>query len=294
MSPPYFIAALGTPLDAEERLDVQGLCAHLDEQHAGGMDGVLVAGTMGMMQLLAEQTYRDLVVQSAKLWRGRGELFVGVGDAGFARTRDRIRLVNQTPVDAVVVLTPYFMKFSQEQLVDYFQALAGESRAPLYLYDLPQTTGTALSHETVGKLAQHPNIRGIKCSGDVAQARALIDTLAKPAFRVIVAQPLLVDVLLRSGVAQHLDGLYAMFPKWVQRMKSAAVAENWEEAARLSRLMARAVPRLHHYNVLSAMTSLLNARGVSGCYAPRPYPRLSSEQEQSLFSESTLTALAAV
>jgi 4-hydroxy-tetrahydrodipicolinate synthase len=291
MTTPYFIAAIGTPLDTDELLDSLALRAHLDDQRAGDMDGVLVAGTMGMMQLLRDETYRELVKQSSELWSGKGELLVGVGDASFARTRDRLRYVNQFPVDVAVVLTPHFMKFSQEQLIDYYRALADESRPPLYLYDLPQITGTSLALDTVCKLAMHPNIRGIKCSGDVAQVRVLTDALAGSSFRVIVAQPLLVDVLMRHGMRQHLDGVYAMFPAWTKKVKQAVIAEDWNTAASLSQSLAQIMPRLHHFGVLSAMTAILNARGIGGNFAPRPYSRLTAAQRESLLQEPALNAL---
>jgi 4-hydroxy-tetrahydrodipicolinate synthase len=291
MTSSYFIAALGTPLDAEENLHRDGLRAHLADQQANEIDGVLVGGTMGMMQLLRDSTYHDLVQLSSELYAGKGELFVGVGDASFARTLDRLRLANQFPIDVAVVLSPYFMKFTQEQLIDYYRAIADESRVPLYLYDLPQTTGTVLTLDTVTTLAKHPNIRGIKCSGDIAQARVLIDSVAGENFRVIVAQPLIVDVLLRHGVHQHLDGVYALFPEWVKKMKHAVGAERWDEAAALSKGMGRVMPRLHHYGVLSAMTTLLNARGIPGSFAPRPYPVLAPELAQALLNESTIREL---
>lgn len=291
MTDPYFIAALGTPLDAEENLHSEGLRTHLEDQLAGGMDGVLVGGTMGMMQLLRDDTYRELVKQSAEQWSGRGELFVGVGDASYARTLDRLRYVNQFPVDVTVVLAPYFMKFSQDQLIDYYQSLAQESRSPLYLYDLPQSTGTVLSVDTVVKLSQHPNIRGIKCSGDIAQVRVLIDAVAGTNFRVIVAQPLIVDVLMRSGIRQHLDGVFAMFPAWVKRMKQAVASNDWDAAAALSQAMGRVMPVLHKYGVMATMSAVLNARGIAGNYGPRPYSRLDAEQVQSLLAEPAIVAL---
>ena len=84
------IAAVGTPLTSDESLHVEGLDAHLDDQWRHGMTGCLIGGTMGTLQLLTEQTYRDLVTHGVRLAARRGEVLIGVGDAGFARTRDRI------------------------------------------------------------------------------------------------------------------------------------------------------------------------------------------------------------
>src|SRR5688572_4987878 len=118
------ISAVGTPLTSDEGLHVEGLEAILAAQWNSGIDGVLVAGTMGLLQLLREETYARLVEESVRLCRGQGELLIGVGDAGFARTADRIRTTNRFAIDGVVVVTPYLVRFQRAELVDYFTGLA--------------------------------------------------------------------------------------------------------------------------------------------------------------------------
>jgi 4-hydroxy-tetrahydrodipicolinate synthase len=288
---PYFISAIGTPLDAEEQLHREGLRAHLDDQAIGFVDGILIAGTMGLMQLLSDTTYYQLINQSLEIWSPKGELLVGVGDCSFIRTRDRIRLVNEFKVDGTVVLAPYFIKFSQQELIDYYTALADESQAPLYLYDLPQRTGTTILADTVRTLAEHPNIRGIKCSGDVAQACLLAESTAGQNFRVIIAQPLLSDVLLRSGHFEHLDGAFSIFPTWVGQMKHASEGNQWQYAAELSQKMSSLIDVLQRYGVFQGMTGILNSRGIPGNFAPRPHSALSSDKLRELLSEPAVASL---
>jgi len=108
----------------------------------------------GAMQLLTDATYRRLVDAAIRISKGQGEVMVGVGDCGLARTRQRIELLNQYSVDGVVILTPYFFRFSQPELVAYFNALADESRNPVFLYDLPTLTGTKLELATVATTCQ--------------------------------------------------------------------------------------------------------------------------------------------
>ena len=79
---------------------------------------------MGLLQLLREETYAQLIEESVPLCRGQGELLIGVGDAGFARTADRIRYTNRFAIDGVVVVTPYLVRFQREELKDYFLGLA--------------------------------------------------------------------------------------------------------------------------------------------------------------------------
>jgi 4-hydroxy-tetrahydrodipicolinate synthase len=282
---PYLCSAIGTPLDAAEHLDEQGLHAHLDDQAQAGIDGILVGGTMGVMPLLTWTTYERLVRTSSQLWESKGEVLVGVGDLSFARTRERLQLVNKLPIDGAVALTPYFLTYSQSDLIGYFEALADESHAPLYLYDLPQRTGIALTVETVVRLSEHPNIAGIKCSGDLSEARRLIDAVRGSKFRVIVAQVPLLDVLLHAGIHEHVDGVYGLAPRLTRKIADAAVRGDQETAAELTRRMIGLLMMLRKYGVYPAMTALLNARGISGNFAPRPHQTLAPAVRDELLAE---------
>lgn len=281
----YFCAAIGTPLDQNEDLHAEGLRAHLQDQAEARVDGVLVAGTMGAMPLLTHSTYEQLVRASVEQWSCHGEVLVGVGDLSFARTMERIRFVNELEIDGAVVLTPFFLQYSQLELAQYFEALAAESRAPIYLYDLPQRTHVSLEIETVLRLAEHPNIAGIKCSGDLGQARRLIDALAGSRFRVIVAQAPLVDVLLRAGIGEHVDGVYCIVPRLVRGIFDAAGQEDWELSAKRSQSLQGLLGLLRKYGVFAATTALLNHRGIAGNFAPRPYQPLSKATIEQLLSE---------
>lgn len=285
MARPYVISAIGTPLDDDEHLHQGGLEAHLEQQRAAGIDGILVAGTMGLLQLLRDTTYEQLVRESSRLWNRPGELLVGIGDASLARTRDRLTFVNQFPVGGVVALAPYFIKFSQQELIAYYRALADESRSPLYLYDLPQRTGTSLEIDTVVQLSRHPHIAGIKCSGDIGQARLLKESLPDTSFRIIVAQPLLIDVLTRAGVQQHLDGIYAVVPGWVQEISDLIEGEQWDATALRVKRLAELLKVFHRYGVFQSMTELLNAMGVPGNFAPRPHAKFDERQRRSFLEE---------
>jgi dihydrodipicolinate synthase/N-acetylneuraminate lyase len=289
----HFISALCTPQTEQEALHRDGLHAHLDDQWRHGIDGLLVAGSMGMMQLLTDTTYRDLVSKAVSFTRGRGEVLVGVGDTSFARTLARIRAVEEFAIDGGVVLTPYFFPFRQDELLDYYTALADQSRKPLFLYDLPQLTGSKVELATVLRLAEHPNILGIKCSDRFDWTRQLLD-LAPAGFRVIVAQPFLVDTLLRAGVREHLDGIYAVAPHWVEGIRRAADAGDWEAAGQKQRDLSALLRALRdRYPLFPAVAALLGARGIPGNVAPRPFRPLTGEERERLLAEPIVKQLLA-
>jgi len=285
----YFITAIGTPLTEDERLHEEGLQIQLTDQWNHGINGILVAGTMGAMQLLTNDTYHRLVERSVELSAGKGEILVGAGDASFARSRDRIEFLNQFKIDGVAVLAPYFWNFSQPELIDYYKALADVSNAPIYLYDLPIVTGTKLSMETIFELAKHPNIKGVKLSCDTTFSVPLIEAIGD-SFRIIVAKPDLMDILLRHGVNEQLDGMWAICPKWTVEVGRCGEKDDWAGAAEHRRNLIKVRNLLGKYG-FAAFTNLMNARGIPGDFVPRPFARLGEAQNEELLNEPIVKQL---
>lgn len=292
------VSAICTPLDQDGRLHTEGLRLHLEDQWRGGIDGVLIGGTMGLLQLLADETWQALVREGAMASRGRGEVLVGVGDCSFDRTRARIEAVETLPIDGVVALAPYFLQFSQDELALYFESLADVSRRPLYLYDLPGRTGVKLQAPLVCRLARHPNIHGIKISDDWSATRQLVHTLAErgapESFRVIPAQPLLVDVLAREGAAANLDGLFALAPAWTRAIVDAVAAGDHALAAARQRRLVRLLDAVRApFSLFPACTAVLNARGIPGSVAPRPLQPLDHAEREQLLALAVVQELLA-
>jgi len=282
--------AIGTPLTADEQLHEEGLRIHLADQWDAGISGILVAGTMGLMPLLRDETYRRLVEAAVTLSAGRGEIFAGAGDTCLARTRDRIQFLNAFPLDGAVVLPPFFLSFAQAELIDYYRSLAGVSRAPLYLYDLPGVTGTKLSIDTVLELAEHPNIAGIKASGEPGETRQLMD-LAPDGFRVILAAPDLIDVFLRHGVRDHLDGIYSVAPQWAVAIGRCATEGRWDEAATYQRDLSHVRRLVLKHGVFAMFSAIMNARGIPGEFAPKPFRALTPAERQILQDDPVMQKL---
>ena len=290
-----FITAIGTPLDENENLHHAGLVAHLADQAKAGTHGILVAGTMGMMQLLTDSTYRQLVEASVSLFTGKGEVLIGAGDLSQARSLDRIAYLNGFKIDGVAVLAPPFVTFGKAELIEYYRSLADASKAPIYLYDLPQLTKTKLDFDTVLQLAKHPNIRGIKCSDEPGYTRQLADQLVEQlpdkGFRVIIAAPDLVDMTLRHGFVDQLDGMWTMAPYWCAAIGQAAAAGDWAKAAAYQRDLSAVKRQLVKFGVLPTFSALMNARGIPGSFAPRPFRPLSAADQTTLLAEPVIQRL---
>lgn len=289
----YFINAICTPLSEDESVHSEGLEAHIADQFEHGIEGVLVGGTMGMMQLLRDSTYRELVQQSVELSAGKGEVLVGVGDTSYSRTKERIEFVNQFDIDGVVVLAPFFILPTATQLVDYYKAVADVAKAPVYLYDLPAITRVDFSMDTYLELQEHPNIHGAKISGRFAFTRQVRDQL-DPEFRVIIAEPEITDVLLRAGFQELLDGIYSIAPHWLQALRDAAAVEDWDVAAEYQQRITRLRTMLTRFgNVMATCSALLNIHGIPGKTHFSPSPALTDEQVAELLQDPVGEAFAA-
>ena len=195
-----------------------------------------------------------------------------------------------TPSTAVVV-TPYLIKFRPEELVRYYRALADSSRHPLYLYDLPTLTGVKLDFETVERVAEHPNVAGIKASCEADWTKELIRRMGDR-FRIIIAQPTMVDTLLREGICEHLDGMFGIAPVWTMALVRAAQAGDWELAGAYQRRLTGLLELIRPGGVFPAVTAIFNARGIPGKFSPAPMtPQLDADARRKLLDEPIVREL---
>lgn len=272
-----FISATCTLLDSQERLDRAGLETHLAHQWEYGASGVLLGGTMGLMQLLSDDTYRDLIAEGSRIAQGKLEILAGVGDTSLTRTKRRIEMISELPIDGIVVLTPYFFPFSEEELCGYFRSLADIAKKPLYIYYLPQLTKVELQIDTILKLAGHPNILGIKSSAKTDWTMQLFERVPS-SFRVIVSAPFETRRLAMMGVTQFLDGIYAVFPKLSGKLLQALRAGDWDRASQCEALLSSALEMLRgKFPLFGATAAILNHQGVSGKCNVSPLSSLSPE-----------------
>lgn len=272
------ITATLTPLDDHDRLHTDGLEAHLDDQHRAGIRKLLIAGTMGLMPLLPDQTWIDLVRVAVELNKGRFELLIGATDHSTTRMLQRIEFLNSIDgIDGVTVMTPSFYKFTAEQYEAFYREVASASRYPVLIYHLPGLTGLQLPEEAWLAIAGIPNIIGAKFSGCVSLVRKLAPRWPE-GFRAIVAEPMMTDQLFHAGVAEHLDGIWALVPELAVTIDRACEQGLYEQAADAQNRLCYLHSMLVEFGVFEAATVILNARGVPGRMAPKPIGALSEDR----------------
>lgn len=170
------MVALVTPMGDDGALDFDAL-EYLVEFHAEHRtDALVVAGTTGESATLSEQEYTQLVHRVVACARTRMPVIAGSGTASTARTVALTRRAMEAGADACLIVTPYYNKPGQEGLYRHYRAVADAVPIPQILYNVPGRTACDLLPETVARLAELPNIVGIKeATGSLERARQVRD-----------------------------------------------------------------------------------------------------------------------
>lgn len=169
------ITALVTPFTEDCLIDMEGLRENVRQQIAAGVDGVLALGTTGEGPALTKEEQEQVLHAVIDEAKGKVHVMVGTGSNNTQNTLDRSRLAEQAGADSILVVTPYYNCPSQEGLYQHFAAVADATGIPVYLYNIPRRAGRNIEPETVARLAEIPNVAGIKeASGNITQIDTII------------------------------------------------------------------------------------------------------------------------
>ncbi len=173
MAHPLFrgsLPALITPF-RDGDIDEAACRALVERQIAAGTHGLVPVGTTGEAVTLSEDERRRVVEITVETAAGRVPVIAGCGTNDTARGIEMVRHAKTVGADAALVVTPYYNRPSQAGLEAHFLSVADAVELPLILYNVPGRTGVDLATETVIRLAEHPNVAGIKdATGDIARA----------------------------------------------------------------------------------------------------------------------------
>lgn len=160
--------ALITPL-TESGVDYDALGRLIDWQIAEGIHALVIAGTTGEGSTLSDQEHRKVLAFSVRHAEGRVPIIAGTGSNDTAYAISLTKYACEVGCDAMLVVTPYYNKATQNGLVQMYTAIADASTKPIIVYNVPSRTGVNIQPATYQKLAQHPNIAAIKeANGDIS------------------------------------------------------------------------------------------------------------------------------
>ena len=174
------LVAIVTPMEEDGSLDLEAFRKLLDWHIAEGTDGIVVVGTTGESPTVDFDEHRLLIRTAVEHAKGRVPVIAGTGANS---TREAIELAayaKQAGADASLTVVPYYNKPTQEGLYRHFRAVAEAVAMPHILYNVPGRTVADLQNETVLRLAQVPNIVGLKdATANLERAAELVKRLPR-------------------------------------------------------------------------------------------------------------------
>jgi len=204
-----------TPMLADESLDLPGLRAHIDFLLGKGVHGIFVLGTTGEFYALDDSEKQAVAAAAVEHCRGRSPVYAGTGAESLREVLRLTKMAEREGVQGVSVITPYFIKPTQAELVDHFRAVAESTSLDVILYNNPATCGgVSIEPDTVARLAEVPNIIGIKdSSGDLQNTIELIKR-TPDTFSVLMGRDTLMLAALMFGAKGAIPATCNIAPEF--------------------------------------------------------------------------------
>ncbi|HLS81907.1 MAG TPA: 4-hydroxy-tetrahydrodipicolinate synthase [Steroidobacter sp.] len=226
------LVALVTPMEADGAVDYDALERLVDFQIENGTAGIVAVGTTGESCTLTVEEHIEVVRRVVKSAAGRVPVIAGTGANATHEAIELTRLAKDAGADACLLVTPYYNKPTQEGLYQHYRKIAAAVDIPLILYNVPSRTACDLKPETVERLAQCPNIVGVKEAPSIERNREL---LARVGGRMALLSG--DDDLACESVLAGFQGVISVTanaaPRQVRAVIDAALAGRREEARRL-------------------------------------------------------------
>ncbi len=224
-------AAMITPFKSDFSCDWDSLRSMLDYVIDGGTDYIVSLGTTAETPTLSPDEKNEVLRLTKEHVAGRMPIVAGAGGNDTRKLIEHIKQMDLEGVEAILSVTPYYNKPSQEGLYQHFMAVADSSPVPVILYNVPGRTGVNMTAETTCRLAaDHPNIIAVKeASGKIDQIDQIIKNRPEDFLVLSGDDGMTVDVMRKGG-----DGVISVavnsFPKKFSRVVNLAKQGLFDEA----------------------------------------------------------------
>ena len=226
-------SAIVTPMKADLSVDYEALGRFIDFQIKNGINAIVAVGTTGESATLEPEEQKEVIRFTVERVNKRVPVIAGVGTNNTAHVLDNVKNACEAGADALLVVTPYYNKATQNGLIAHFTAIADASTVPVVLYNVPGRTGCNIQPKTVAKLAEHERIVAIKeATGNMAQMVEIM-TLCGDKIDVYSGEDALTVPMMAMGAAGTISVLSNVAPKESVSMTDACRAGDFKTAAKM-------------------------------------------------------------
>ena len=283
-----YITPAVTPFLEDGKIDEKGAAALYEFLVKGGVDGILVFGSIGEFFAVSTEEKKKLISLAIRQINGRIPVIIGTADMILENVISLSNWSLKEGADAVIVVSPYYFKLTPDQIEEYYDRLAREIHGPLYIYNFPDRTGYTIPADVVKTLAlRHKNIVGIKDTiPGMDHTRELIQAVkpVRPDFEIYSGFDENFAHNVLAGGDGCIAGLSNFAPSLCHQLAKAANEENWEEATRCSQTLNSLMDVYAVGNpFIPFIKKAVELAGVPIADIPSfPFPRPTQEQTEKL------------
>ncbi|MBE0654892.1 MAG: dihydrodipicolinate synthase family protein [Bacteroidales bacterium] len=285
------IPPLITPLLNDDELDTEGLQSLLDHVIRGGVHGIFILGTTGELSRLSFPLREQMISYTCRIVNKRVPVLVGISDTSMHESLRLGALAYTFGADAAVLAPPYYYPVEQDELLDYFRAIAGKTDLPVFLYNNPARTQIVIEIETVVNASKIPGIVGIKdSSGDPEYIEKLISALRSlPGFPVFIGPEEFLAKSVLTGANGGVNAGANLFPELYVELYEAVKKEDLQRVEKLQAILDDIRYTLYQIgkgkpNLIKIIKEALFQKGISHPYMARPYIPFSEQEKQEIAS----------
>ncbi len=223
--------ALITPFTSTGAVDIGAFKRLVEFQIESGIDGLVPCGTTGESSTLTHDEHDRVIALTVEYAAGRVPVIAGTGSNATAEAIQLSQHAEQSGVDAVLLVNPYYVKPTQKGLYLHFRAVAESVSIPCIVYNIEGRTGVNLENETLLRLMnEYPNIVGVKeASGSLEQMKKLIG-LRREQFVVLCGDDNMTVDLIEAGGNGVVSVAANLIPRQMKEMVHSALNGNLDRA----------------------------------------------------------------
>ena len=278
--------AIITPFKEDFSVDFRALTKLINHVIDGGVDYIVSLGTTGESVVLNDQEKTSVVEHTINTVEKRVPICLGIGGNDTMAIVDKIKKTNFSNISAILSVSPYYNKPSQEGIFLHYKLISESSSVPIILYNVPGRTSSNIEASTTLKLAsKFSNIIGIKeASGDLSQISQIIKNKPKN-FNVVSGDDDLTNQIIKNGGDGVISVVGQCLPELFSKMVHEALNKNFSISDKISFELSNFIESLFKNGNPSGIKSALNHLNICENILRLPLTSLKDEDYNILISE---------
>ncbi|MDA3731832.1 dihydrodipicolinate synthase family protein [Niameybacter massiliensis] len=277
------IPAMLTLFDENEEVDVKRTEALVDFLLKRDVDGFYLTGSTGEGFLMTGEERKKVVETVVHRVAGRKPVIVHIGDIGTKKSIDLAKHAYEVGADAVSSVPPFYWRFSEQNIYNYYKDIAEATPLPMIIYNVP--LAGLMGTELILKLSQLENVKGLKFTGKDHDQMGHLKEILGEKFMIYSG----CDEMSFSGLALGTDGIigsfYNVMPELFKEINQAVQRGELTKGVRLQKIATEIILAALKYDYIALMRNMIKWQGVDAGYSRRPFTNY-KDSELDTFKEA--------